>query len=77
MIIKGSAPEIQIKQKVYFPGLHLSSYCKCGKQVDIDLGKVYLSYFQVNKETNFYFICPCGHTWSELGIIKLSISSYL
>ena len=77
MIIKGSAPEIQIKQKVYLPGLHLSSHCKCGKAADIDLSKVYLSNFQVNKEISFYFTCACGHSWSELGIIKLSISSYL
>jgi len=75
MRIEGKVPELQIKQKVYMPGVTCYATCSCGKEVSVNMAKVYLSFFQVNCKSKLYFECSCGKGWSEDMIISLSIQT--
>lgn len=77
MRISGIPSDLQIKQKLYFPGVHLYSNCSnCNMESQADLGKKGMSMVQTNRPTKIYFECPtCIKGWTEEIIISLVLST--
>jgi len=76
MRISGTPSDLQIKQKLYFPSVHLFSSCgSCNVESMVDLGKKGMQMIQTNRPTKVYFECPgCVKGWTEEIIISLVIS---
>lgn len=77
MRIKGSPSDIQLKQRLYFPGVYLYSVCTCcNKEIELILGKMNLTMVQTNRPFKIYFDCKeCNKGWTEEIIISLVISN--
>ena len=75
MRIEGQVPSIQIKQRLYLPGIICYSTCKCGREASVNLAKVHTSFLQTNTEHRLYFECTCGQSWTDTMIVSLAIRS--